>query len=41
MDSDNVGAYVGTCESHGVGDRRGRGVVGMQGCMEIGKSGCV
>ena len=40
-DNDNEGAFVGTHESHGVGDRCGRGVVGMQGCVEMGKSGCV
>ena len=40
-DNDDKGANVGTRELHGVGNRHGRRVVGMRGCMEMGKSGCV
>ena len=40
-DDNDGGANVGTCELHGVGDRCGRRVVAMRGCMEMGKSGCV
>ena len=35
VDDNNEGVNVRTCESHGVGDRCRRRVVGMQGCMEI------
>ena len=38
VDNNDAGANVGTHESHGVGDRCGRGVVRTWGCMEMGKS---
>ena len=40
-DDDDMGANVGTHESHGVGDRCGRRVVRAQECVDMGKSGCV
>ena len=39
-DNNDVGANVRMHELRGVGDRCGRGVVRMQGCVEIWKSGC-
>ena len=40
-DDDDMGADVRTRESHGAGDRCGRRVVGTQGHVEMGKSGCI
>ena len=35
-DDDNAGANVRMCESCGAGDKHGRRVVGMWGCVEMG-----
>ena len=41
VDNDDEDMDVRMHESHGADDKHRRRVVRMQGCMEIGKSGCV